>query len=166
MIENDFLSNEAEIKLREEVKEFAKSVNAELIRKMDRNEIDYPFEFLKDAARRRLIGLRFPKEHGGRAMTWTAEMIAVEEIGVLGMGLGCSYAMASIVGEALNHFGTRWQKQEFLRPVIRGEKLSAEGLTEPRGGSDINRRKKVYCRWKSCRLLLDIRKDKAKGTWS
>jgi alkylation response protein AidB-like acyl-CoA dehydrogenase len=136
MIENDFLGNEAEIKLREEVKEFAKSVNPELLRKMDRNEIDYPFEFLQEAAKRRLLGLRFPKEYGGRAMTWTAEMVAIEEIGVLGMGLGCCYAMASIVGEAVNHFGTEWQKQEFLRPVIEGQKLSAEGLTEPRGGSD------------------------------
>jgi alkylation response protein AidB-like acyl-CoA dehydrogenase len=136
MIENDFLSNEAEINLRQEVKDFARSVDPELIRKMDRNETDYPFEFLKEAARRRLLGLRFPKEYGGRQMTWTAEMIAIEEIGVLGMGLGCSYAMASIVGEAVNHFGTERQKQEFLKPVIKGEKLSAEGLTEPRGGSD------------------------------
>jgi len=136
MIENDFLSSEAEIKLRQEVKDFAGSVDPELIRKMDRNETDYPFEFLREAARRKLLGLRFPREYGGREMTWAAEMIAIEEIGVLGMGLGCSYAMASIVGEAVNRFGTEWQKHEFLEPVIKGEKLSAEGLTEPRGGSD------------------------------
>ncbi|MFX1487025.1 MAG: acyl-CoA dehydrogenase family protein [Promethearchaeota archaeon] len=136
MIENDFLSTEPEIRLREEVKDFAKSVNSELLRKMDRNEIDYPFEFIREAANRKLLGLRFPKEYGGRQMTWTAEMIALEEVGVLGMGLGCSYAMATIVGEALNQFGTEWQKQEFLKPIIAGEKISAEGLTEPRGGSD------------------------------
>jgi alkylation response protein AidB-like acyl-CoA dehydrogenase len=136
MIENDFLSTEEEIKLREEVKDFVKTVDPELLRKMDRNEIDYPFEFLKEAAKRNLLGLRFPKEYGGKEMTWTAEMIAVEEIGVLGMGLGCSYSMVSIVGEAINRFGTDWQKQEFLTSTIKGEKLSAEGLTEPRGGSD------------------------------
>ncbi|MFX0097009.1 MAG: acyl-CoA dehydrogenase family protein [Candidatus Hodarchaeota archaeon] len=136
MIENDFLSSENEIKLRDEVKDFVKSVNSELLRKMDRDEIDYPFEFVREAANRKLLGLRFPKEYGGRQMTWTAEMIALEEIGVLGMGLGCSYAMASIVGEALILFGTEWQKQEFLKPIIAGEKISAEGLTEPRGGSD------------------------------
>lgn len=136
MIENDFLSTEEEIKLREEVKDFVKTVDPELLRKMDRNEMDYPFEFLHGAAKRKLLGLRFPKEYGGREMTWTAEMIAVEEIGVLGMGLGCSYSMASIVGEAINRFGTDWQKQEFLTSIIKGEKLSAEGLTEPRGGSD------------------------------
>ena len=136
MIENDFLSNEEEIKLREEVKDFVKTVDPELLRKMDRNEIDYPFEFLKEAAKRNLLGLRFLKEYGGREMKWTAEMIAVEEIGVLGMGLGCSYSMVSIVGEAINRFGTDWQKQEILKSIIKGEKLSAEGLTEPRGGSD------------------------------
>lgn len=136
MIENDFLSTDEEIKLREEVKSFVKSIDPELLRKMDKNEIEYPFEFLHEAAKRNLLGLRFPKEYGGRGMNWTAEMVVLEEIGVLGMGLGCSYAMVSIVGEALNHFGTEWQKQQFLKPIIGGEKLSAEGLTEPRGGSD------------------------------
>ncbi len=136
MIENDFLNTEEEVKLREEVKDFVKNVDPELLRKMDRNEVDYPFEFLKQAAKRKLLGLRFPKEYGGREMTWTAEMVALEEIGVLGMGLGCSYAMVSIVGEALNKFGTKWQKEKFLKPIIKGEKVSAEGLTEPRGGSD------------------------------
>ena len=136
MIENDFLSTEQEIRLRGEVKDFVKTVDPELLRKMDRNETEYPFEFLHEAAKRKLLGLRFPKEYGGREMTWTAEMTALEEIGMLGMGLGCTYAMVSIVGEAINRFGTEWQKREFLRPIIRGEKLSAEGLTEPRGGSD------------------------------
>ena len=136
MIENDFLSTEEEIKLREEVKDFVRSVDPELLRKMDRNEIDYPFEFLHEAAKRNLLGLRFPEEYGGRGMTWSAEMVAMEEIGVLGMGLGCSYAMPSIVGEAIYRFGQEWQKEEFLKPIVKGEKLSAEGLTEPRGGSD------------------------------
>jgi alkylation response protein AidB-like acyl-CoA dehydrogenase len=136
MLENDFLSTEEEVRLREEVKIFVRNVDPALLRKMDKNEIDYPFEFLHEAAKRNLLGLRFPKEYGGRGMSWTAEMVALEEIGVLGMGLGCSYAMVSIVGEALNHFGSEWQKQNFLKPIIKGEKLSAEGLTEPRGGSD------------------------------
>jgi alkylation response protein AidB-like acyl-CoA dehydrogenase len=136
MLENDFLSTEDEIKLREEVKDFVNSIDPELLRKMDVNEIDYPYEFLEEAARRNLLGLRFPEEYGGRGMTWTAETVAMEEVGVLGMGLGCSYAMVSIVGEAIYRFGSEWQKEEFLKPIIKGKKLSAEGLTEPRGGSD------------------------------
>jgi len=136
MIENDFLSTPEEIKLRDEVKSLVKDVDPELLRKMDKNEIDYPYEFLHEAAKRKLLGLRFPSKYGGRGMTWTAEMTALEEIGILGSGLGCTYAMVSIVGEAINRFGTEWQKQEFLKPIIKGEKLSAECLTEPRGGSD------------------------------
>lgn len=136
MIENDFLSMGEEIRLREEVKEFVRSIDPELLRKMDKEEIDYPFGFVRQAAERNLLGLRFPKKYGGRQLTWTAEMIALEEIGVLGMGLGCAYAMVSIVGEAIHRFGTEWQKEKFLKPLIRGEKIAAEGLTEPRGGSD------------------------------
>lgn len=52
MLENDCLMSEEEVKLREEVKEFVASVDPELIRKMDRNEIDYPFEFVKACAER------------------------------------------------------------------------------------------------------------------
>ncbi|MGD8544591.1 MAG: acyl-CoA dehydrogenase family protein [Candidatus Bathyarchaeota archaeon] len=136
MLENNFLSTEEEVVVRDEVKRFVKNVDPDLLRKMDQNEIDYPYEFLQEAAKKGLLGLRFPKKFGGRGMTWTTEMIALEEIGVLGCGLGCSYAMISIVGEALNNFGTNMQKQKFLAPLIKGEILSAEGLTEPRGGSD------------------------------
>lgn len=136
MIENDFLSTKEEVELRKEVKDFVNGIDSDLLRKMDRDEIDYPLEFLREAAKRRLLGLRFPREFGGRGMKWTAEMTAMEEIGVLGMGLGCSYAMASIVGEAINHFGTDWQKKTFLSSIVKGETLAAEGLTEPRGGSD------------------------------
>lgn len=136
MLENDFLCTNIEKDIRSEVKEFVNTIDPELIRKMDKNEIDYPFEFIREAGRRNLLGLRFSEKYGGRALPWTAECIALEEIGVLGMGLGCSYAMPSIVGEALSKFGKEWQREKFLKPVIKGEKLSAEGLTEPRGGSD------------------------------
>lgn len=136
MLENNCLLSEEEVGLRGEAKDFVASVDPELIRKMDRNEVDYPFEFIKAAADRNLLGLRFPKEYGGRELTWAAESVVLEEVGTLGMGLGCAYSMVSIVGEALNRFGNEWQKEEFLKPIIKGRKISAEGLTEPRGGSD------------------------------
>jgi alkylation response protein AidB-like acyl-CoA dehydrogenase len=58
------------------------------------------------------------------------------EIGALGMAAGCAYVMPSIVGEALNTFGTEEQKQRYLKPMLEGKLVSAEALTEPRGGSD------------------------------
>jgi alkylation response protein AidB-like acyl-CoA dehydrogenase len=83
-----------------------------------------------------LLGCRFEPKYGGQGLGWTAEVGALEEIGVLGMSLGCLFSMPSIVGEALHVFGTPEQKEKYLRPLLKGDICSAEGLTEPRGGSD------------------------------
>jgi alkylation response protein AidB-like acyl-CoA dehydrogenase len=111
-------------------------VPRELILDMDAGRIAYPRQFVEGAARRRLLGLRFPPEVGGRGLGWSEEIVALEEVGVLGMALGCLYSLPSIVGEALNRFGTDEQKQRWLRSVLEGRLMVAEALTEPRGGSD------------------------------
>ncbi|HHS96993.1 MAG TPA: acyl-CoA dehydrogenase family protein, partial [Chloroflexi bacterium] len=80
--------------------------------------------------------LRFPREYGGRGLRWEDEIVAIEEVGTLGTALACAYVMPSIVGEALHAFGTPEQKDRWLRPLLTGEKIAAEALTEPRGGSD------------------------------
>jgi acyl-CoA dehydrogenase len=121
----------------EEVRDFVKNdVPSDLLRKMDREEVRFAKEFIRAAASRNLLGLRFPKEYGGRGLPWTSEVAAIEEVGVLGTALGCNYVMPSIVGEALHAFGTEEQKKKYLTPIIKAELFSAEALTEPRGGSD------------------------------
>ena len=92
-------------------------------------------------AARNLLGLRFPKEFGGRGLNWESEVLALEEIGVLGASLACLFSLPSIVGEALNVFGTREQKEKWLRPTLAGELTVAEALTEPRGGYDFSARR-------------------------
>ncbi len=130
-----FLSEE-DRKLREEMRDFVKWVPRDLLLKMDEDKIKYPKEFLEEAGKRNLLGLRFLREWGGRSLPWTSELIALEEVGVLGTSLGCLYSLVSIVGEAISIFGTRQQKEKYLTPMIKGEIGVAEGLTEPRGGSD------------------------------
>jgi alkylation response protein AidB-like acyl-CoA dehydrogenase len=103
---------------------------------MDRDEIAYPREYVRALGERNLLGLRFPTKYGGRGLGWTAEIAAHEEIGILGTSLGCAFAMPSIVGEALVHYGSDEQKERFLKPMLAGDLVSAEALTEPRGGSD------------------------------
>jgi acyl-CoA dehydrogenase len=133
----DILLTDAELALKKEVRDFVKNeVSPDLTKKLDRDEIRYPREFVKSLGDRNLLGLRFQKKYGGRAQTWTGEIAALEEIGVLGTALGCAFAMPSIVGEALHTFGTEEQKEKFLKPMLRGDLISAEALTEPRGGSD------------------------------
>jgi acyl-CoA dehydrogenase len=133
----DALLTEQEKAVRDEVRRFVRDeVPADLLRSMDREEITFPHEFIAKLAKHGLRGLRFPQKWGGRELPWTAEVVAEEEVGVLGVALGCAFVMTSIVGEALNVFGTEAQKERFLRPIITETKIPEEALTEPRGGSD------------------------------
>ena len=133
----DFMLTPEERDLKHEVRKFVREeISSDFLRKMDANEITYPREFVEKLAARNLFGVRFPVEYGGRNMNWVAEVAAAEEIGCLGMALGCAFVMPSIVGEALNQFGTEEQKQKYLKPYLEGKLVSAEALTEPRGGSD------------------------------
>jgi alkylation response protein AidB-like acyl-CoA dehydrogenase len=122
--------------LREEMRSFVKEVPRRLLLDMDADRVRYPREYVSDLAQRRLLGLRFPAEYGGRDLGWTDEIVALEEVGILGTSLACLYSLPSIVGEALHVFGTPEQKDRWLRPVLEGKLTVAEALTEPRGGSD------------------------------
>jgi hypothetical protein len=131
------LLTDAQRRLRDEVRAFVREdVPRQLILDMDAGKVTYPREYLERAAARKLLGLRFPPEWGGRGLKWVEEIIALEEVGVLGTSLACLYSLVSIVGEAINVFGTSEQKERWLRPVIEGKLTVAEALTEPRGGSD------------------------------
>jgi len=122
--------------LRDETRAFVRDVPRQLILDMDADRVQYPRDFVREAGRRNLLGLRFPPEYGGRGLRWEDEIVAIEEVGVLGTALTCAYVMPSIVGEALQTFGTTEQKERWLAPLLTGEKIAAEALTEPRGGSD------------------------------
>jgi len=132
----EVLMTEEQKKLRDEVRDLVKSVPRQLILDMDADKISFPKEFLQEAGRRNLLGLRFPAQWGGRGLTWNEELIAMEEVSTLGICFGCQYSLVSIVGETLNVFGTDAQKEKYLKPTLAGSMYCAEALTEPRGGSD------------------------------
>ena len=134
MIES--LLTEEQKQLRDKARAFVKEVPRQLLLDMDADLVQYPREFVEEAARRGLLGLRFPRQYGGAGLSWTDEIVAIEEVGVLGTALACAYVMPSIVGEALNVFGTPEQKGRWLQPMLAGKLIAAEALTEPRGGSD------------------------------
>ncbi len=134
---NDFMLDERTRAMQEKARNFARDeVDPDYLRRMDRDEIRYPRELYEAYARHGLLGLRFPKEYGGQGMDWVADCAVMGEIGCLGMAAGCSFVMPSIVGEALVKFGTEEQKKKYLKPMLEGRLVSAEALTEPRGGSD------------------------------
>jgi hypothetical protein len=124
-------------KLRDEVREFVRTeVPRSLLIDMDADKVRYPKEYVQNLAKKNLLGLRFPPKYGGRGLKWVDDIIALEEIGVLGMALGCLFSLPIIVGEAINIFGTNEQKMKYLKPTLEGKLCCAEALTEPRGGSD------------------------------
>lgn len=125
-----------DLSLRARMQDFVAGVPRQLLLDMDANKVTYPREYLQEAGQRGLLGLRFDPRWGGSGLPWTSELVALEEVGVLGTALACLYSLVSIVGEAIHVFGTDEQKDRFLKPMLRGQLGVAEGLTEPRGGSD------------------------------
>ncbi|OQA90652.1 MAG: Acyl-CoA dehydrogenase [bacterium ADurb.Bin236] len=133
----DFMLNDEEKKLRQEAVDFIKKeVPNELLKSMDRDEIEYPYDYVRKLGAANLLGLRFPKEWGGRGLGWSAEVAVLEEFGTLGTSLACLYSLPSIIGDAIALFGTDAQKEKYLKPTLAGKMICAEALTEPRGGSD------------------------------
>ena len=84
--------------LREEVRAFVNAVPRQLLLDMDADQVRYPREYVEEAARLNLLGLRFEPKWGGRGLPWTSEVVAIEEVGVLGTSLACLYSLPSIVG--------------------------------------------------------------------
>lgn len=132
----DFIMTEEQKSLQKEMRDFVSWVPRQLVLDMDAMIAPFPRFFMEECGRRNLLGLRFPVEYGGRGLKWADEIIAISEMSLVGVPLTCLFSLASIVGECIDQFGNEDQKQRFLVPTIKGEKICAEALTEPRGGSD------------------------------
>lgn len=81
-------------------------------------------------------GPSWPREHGGMALSFAHQVIYQEEYararvpGPLGTGLG-------IVAPTIVTYGTDDQKRRWLRPMLRGDQVWAQGFSEPGAGSDL-----------------------------
>jgi len=98
----------------------------------------FPNEAFRWLAEAGYLGLRFPREYGGRDDA-VAAAVLVEEMarcgsGGVAAGLG---AHAEIALPPISTFGTEQQKQRYLLPGLRGEKIAALAITEPGAGSDV-----------------------------
>jgi butyryl-CoA dehydrogenase len=83
------------------------------------------------------MGCRYPKEWGGRGLDWVTTTMVMEEVGTLGYIFACVFGVgAELVCDAIIQHGTDAQKENYVKPLLRGDLFAAECLTEPRGGSD------------------------------
>ncbi|SHO49628.1 acyl-CoA dehydrogenase [Desulfopila aestuarii] len=84
-----------------------------------------------------LTGIVFPEEYGGAGADYISYAIAVEELSRVCASTGVTLsAHLSLGSNPIYLFGTETQKQKFLTPMAKGEKMGAFGLTEPAAGSD------------------------------
>jgi acyl-CoA dehydrogenase len=98
----------------------------------------FPDEVFTRCAELGYIGLKFPAEYGGDGDP-VADAVFVEELSRCGSG-GLAAGIGAHSGIALPpiwKFGTEEQKQRYLVPGIRGEKIAALAITEPDAGSDV-----------------------------
>ncbi|MFA6310122.1 MAG: acyl-CoA dehydrogenase family protein [Sterolibacterium sp.] len=133
----DHLLNTEQRRVRDEARKFVKDTPRQLILDMDEETIRFPREWLREAGRRNLLGVRHPVEWGGRGLDWVAASAVSEEIGSLSYELACVFGVgADLVCDAIIKHGTDDQKHRYVKPLLAGEIFAAECLTEPRGGSD------------------------------
>jgi acyl-CoA dehydrogenase len=99
----------------------------------------FPNEVFERCAELGYLGLKYEEEYGGQGGGYVADAVFAEELarcgsGGVAAGIG---AHTSIATPPIWKFGTEDQKQRYLVPAIRGEKLGALGITEPDAGSDV-----------------------------
>lgn len=132
----DFSLTPEQKELKSVVADFADQVVAPLAHTVDTTG-RIPSEIIDKARDLNLFGIPFPKETGGWGAGYLGLVIAVEEIARV-----CASTAFVITGhigptEILSIYGSAEQKRKYLRPLVRGECLSAFAATEPGAGSDI-----------------------------
>jgi acyl-CoA dehydrogenase len=99
----------------------------------------FPNDVFTRMAELGLLGLKYPRELGGRGGDHLDDAVLTEELSRCGSG-GVAAGIGAHIGIAtppIWSFGSERQKQRYLRPAIRGEKIAALGITEPGAGSDV-----------------------------
>jgi acyl-CoA dehydrogenase len=99
----------------------------------------FPDEVFPRMAELGFLGLKYPEALGGEGGDHLHDAVLAEELAGCGSG-GVAAGIGAHIGIAtppVFKFGTDDQKQRFLVPAIRGERIAALGITEPGAGSDV-----------------------------
>jgi short/branched chain acyl-CoA dehydrogenase len=117
-------------------RDFAREVVAPAAEENDR-EARFPYDIVAKMAELGLMGLPFPEKYGGSGADTVSYALAVMELARADASVAITMAAhVSLGASPIYLFGTEAQKQQYLVPLARGEKLWGFGLTEPNAGSD------------------------------
>ena len=129
------LSSEQEA-FRQTVRDFAEKVIGPRAEEMDESG-EFPVDIVLQMGELGLFGLPFPEVYGGAGADFTTLCVAIEELARVDSSMAITLEAGVGLGAMpLYLFGTEQQKQRWLVPLARGEKIAGFGLTEPEAGSD------------------------------
>ena len=124
--------------LRESVRRFVATELRPRVPEWER-ERWFPDDVFTRMAELGFLGLKYPEAYGGEGGDFLHDAVLTEELGRCGSG-GLAAGIGAHTGIAtppIWKFGTESQKQRWLVPAIRGEKIAALAITEPGAGSDV-----------------------------
>ncbi|KAA6474821.1 acyl-CoA dehydrogenase [Bacillus swezeyi] len=131
-----FTMSEEHQMIQKMVRDFAKHEVEPTAKERDEEE-RFDRDLFTKMAELGLTGIPWPEKYGGIGSDYLAYVVAVEELSKVCASTGVTLsAHTSLACWPVYTFGTEEQKQEYLKPMARGEKIGAYGLTEPGSGSD------------------------------
>ncbi|MGZ4127365.1 MAG: acyl-CoA dehydrogenase family protein [Actinomycetota bacterium] len=132
----DFALTTEQEAFRATVRDFAEKVIGPRAEEMDESS-DFPVDIVLQMGELGLFGLPFPEVYGGAGADFTTLCIAIEEVARVDSSMAATLEAGVGLGAMpLYLFGSEDQKQRWLVPLARGEKIAGFGLTEPDAGSD------------------------------
>jgi butyryl-CoA dehydrogenase len=127
---------EEQLLLQRTVREFAESEVKPLAKELDETG-RFPRETFRKAAELGLTGVAVPEQYGGAGMDHIGYSIVIEEISRVCASTGVILSVQnSLYCDPIQRFGTEEQKEKFLVPFARGERIGCYALTEPQAGSN------------------------------
>jgi butyryl-CoA dehydrogenase len=122
--------------LQKSVREFAEAEVRPHAKELDETG-HFPREIFRKAAELGLTGIALPENEGGAGFDHIAYSIVIEEISRCCASTGVILSVQnSLYCDPIHRFGTAEQKEKFLLPFARGEKIGCYALTEPQAGSN------------------------------
>ena len=132
----DFMLDKKHEMARTLFKEFAEKEVKPLAQEVDETEV-FPRGTVEKMAKAGFLGIPVPKEYGGQGCDPLTYAMCVEELSkVCGTTGVIVSAHTSLCCDPIQTYGTEEQKQKYLVPLAKGEKLGAFGLTKPGAGTD------------------------------
>ncbi|MBC8458419.1 MAG: acyl-CoA/acyl-ACP dehydrogenase [Deltaproteobacteria bacterium] len=98
---------------------------------------EFPKDLYKKAGELGFIGLNYSQEIGGEGLGVTENVLVIEEFCKADSGIGMAIHLAYLPAKIVKIFGTAEQHMRYLKPMIRGDYVSAVSFTESDHGSDL-----------------------------